>query len=69
MSGNYNKSLGSINERNLSINIGNNMTHITKLTGIVGGRLLPSDKKLSASLLEVSGSVIVTGKQIGRAHV
>ena len=37
------------------------MTHITKLTEIVGGRLLPSDKKLSASLLEVGGRLSITG--------
>ena len=38
------------------------MTHITKLTEIVGGRLLPSDKKLSASLLEVgAGRLTITG--------
>lgn len=33
------------------------MTYITKLTEIVGGRLLPSDKKLSASLLEVDAHI------------
>lgn len=38
------------------------MTHITKLTEIVDGRLLPSDKKLSASLLEVdAGRLTVSG--------
>ena len=41
---------------------GNNMTYINKLTEIVGGRLLPSDKKLSASLLEVgAGRLTITG--------
>lgn len=44
---------------------GNNMTHITKLTEIVGGRLLPSDKKLSASLLEVGGRLSITGDTLG----
>lgn len=45
---------------------GNNMTHITKLTEIVGGRLLPSDKKLSASLLEVdAGRLTVSGDTLG----
>ena len=42
------------------------MTHITKLTEIVGGRLLPSDKKLSASLLEVdAGRLTVSGDTLG----
>ena len=49
------------------------MTHITKLTEIVGGRLLPSDKKLSASLLEVdtvipevgAGRLTITGDTLG----
>ena len=41
------------------------MTHITKLTEIVGGRLLPSDKKLSASLLEVGGRLSITGDTLG----
>jgi hypothetical protein len=41
------------------------MTHITKLTEIVNGRLLPSDKKLSASLLEVGGRLSVTGDTLG----
>ncbi len=52
---------------------GNNMTHITKLTEIVGGRLLPSDKKLSSSLLEVdtgisevgAGRLTITGDTLG----
>ena len=45
---------------------GNNMTHITKLTEIVGGRLLPSDKKLSASLLEVdAGRLTISGDTLG----
>ena len=44
---------------------GNNMTHITKLTEIVGGRLLPSDRKLSASLLEVGGRLSITGDTLG----
>ena len=44
---------------------GNNMTYITKLTEIVGGRLLPSDKKLSASLLEVGGRLSITGDTLG----
>ena len=52
---------------------GNNMTYITKLTEIVGGRLLPSDKKLSASLLEVdtgmpevgAGRLTITGDTLG----
>ena len=45
---------------------GNNMTHITKLTEIVDGRLLPSDKKLSASLLEVdAGRLTVSGDTLG----
>ncbi len=41
------------------------MTHITKLTEIVGGRLLPSDKKLSASLLEVGERLSITGDTLG----
>lgn len=41
------------------------MTHITKLTEIANGRLLPSDKKLSASLLEVGGRLSVTGDTLG----
>ena len=49
------------------------MTYITKLTEIVGGRLLPSDKKLSASLLEVdtgmpevgAGRLTITGDTLG----
>ena len=49
------------------------MTHITKLTEIVDGRLLPSDKKLSASLLEVdtgipevgAGRLTITGDALG----
>ena len=42
------------------------MTYITKLTEIVGGRLLPSDKKLSASLLEVdAGRLTVSGDTLG----
>ena len=49
------------------------MTHITKLTEIVDGRLLPSDKKLSASLLEVdtgipevgAGRLTITGDTLG----
>lgn len=42
------------------------MTHITKLTEIVDGRLLPSDKKLSASLLEVdAGRLTVSGDTLG----
>ena len=41
------------------------MTHITKLTEIVNGRLLPSDKKLSASLLEVGGRLSITGDTLG----
>ena len=49
------------------------MTHITKLTEIVGGRLLPSDKKLSSSLLEVdtgisevgAGRLTITGDTLG----
>ena len=49
------------------------MTYITKLTEIVGGRLLPSDKKLSASLLEVdtgipevgAGRLTITGNTLG----
>ena len=41
------------------------MTHITKLTEIVGGRLLPSNKKLSASLLEVGGRLSITGDTLG----
>lgn len=41
------------------------MTHITKLTEIVNGRLLPSDKKLSASLLGVGGRLSVTGDTLG----
>ena len=41
------------------------MTYITKLTEIVGGRLLPSDKKLSASLLEVGGRLSITGDTLG----
>ena len=42
------------------------MTHITKLTEIVNGRLLPSDKKLSASLLEVdSGRLTISGDALG----
>ena len=41
------------------------MTYINKLTEIVGGRLLLSDKKLSASLLEVSGRLSVTGDTLG----
>ena len=42
------------------------MTHITKLTEIVNGRLLPSDKKLSASLLEVdSGRLTISGDTLG----
>ena len=49
------------------------MTYITKLTEIVGGRLLPSDKKLSASLLEVNtvipeigaGRLTITGDTLG----
>ena len=42
------------------------MTHITKLTEIVGGRLLPSDKKLSASLLEVdAGRLTISGDTLG----
>ena len=49
------------------------MTHITKLTEVVGGRLLPSDKKLSASLLEVNtvipevgaGRLTITGDTLG----
>ena len=41
------------------------MTHITKLTEIVDGRLLPSDKKLSASLLEVGERLSVTGDTLG----
>lgn len=42
------------------------MTHITKLTEIVGGRLLPSDKKLSSSLLEVdAGRLTVSGDTLG----
>ena len=49
------------------------MTHITKLTEIVDGRLLPSDKKLSASLLEVNtvipevgaGRLTITGDTLG----
>ena len=52
---------------------GNNMTYITKLTEIVDGRLLPSDKKLSASLLEVdtgipevgAGRLTITGDTLG----
>lgn len=44
---------------------GNNMTHITKLTEIVDGRLLPSDKKLSAALLEVGGRLSITGYTLG----
>ena len=41
------------------------MTHITKLTEIVDGRLLPSDKKLSASLLEVGERLSITGDTLG----
>ena len=41
------------------------MTYITKLTEIVNGRLLPSDKKLSASLLEVGGRLSITGDTLG----
>ncbi len=42
------------------------MTHITKLTEIVNGRLLPSDKKLSSSLLEVdAGRLTITGDTLG----
>lgn len=49
------------------------MTYITKLTEIVDGRLLPSDKKLSASLLEVdtgipevgAGRLTVSGDTLG----
>lgn len=49
------------------------MTHITKLTEIVDGRLLPSDKKLSSSLLEVdtvrpevgAGRLTITGDTLG----
>ena len=41
------------------------MTHITRLTEIVNGRLLPSDKKLSSSLLEVGGRLSVTGDTLG----
>lgn len=41
------------------------MTHITKLTEIVDGRLLPTDKKLSASLLEVGERLSVTGDTLG----
>ena len=42
------------------------MTHITKLTEIVNGRLLPSDKKLSASLLEVdAGRLTISGDTLG----
>ena len=49
------------------------MTYITKLTEIVDGRLLPSDKKLSASLLEVdtgipevgAGRLTITGDTLG----
>lgn len=42
------------------------MTHITKLTEIVDGRLLPSDKKLSASLLEVdAGRLTISGDTLG----
>ena len=42
------------------------MTYITKLTEIVGGRLLPSDKKLSSSLLEVdAGRLTVSGDTLG----
>ena len=41
------------------------MTYITKLTEIIDGRLLPSDKKLSASLLEVGGRLSVTGDTLG----
>ena len=52
-------------EVNLLKKKGNNMTHITKLTEIVGGRLLPSDKKLSASLLEVGGRLSITGDTLG----
>ena len=49
------------------------MTYITKLTEIVDGRLLPSDKKLSSSLLEVdtgipevgAGRLTITGDTLG----
>ena len=41
------------------------MTYITKLTEIVDGYLLPSDKKLSASLLEVGGRLSITGDTLG----
>lgn len=42
------------------------MTHITKLTEIIDGRLLPSDKKLSASLLEVDiGRLTVSENTLG----
>ena len=42
------------------------MTHITKLTEIVNGRLLPSNKKLSASLLEVdAGRLTINGDTLG----
>ena len=49
------------------------MTYITKLTEIVDGRLLPSDKKLSASLLEIdtgiqevgAGRLTITGDTLG----
>ena len=51
--------------RGLPLKKGNNMTYITKLTEIIDGRLLPSDKKLSASLLEVGGRLSVTGDTLG----
>ena len=52
--------------RGLPLKKGNNMTYITKLTEIVDGRLLPSDKKLSASLLEVDvGRLTVSGDTLG----
>ena len=51
--------------RGLPLKKGNNMTYINKLTEIVGGRLLPSDKKLSASLLEVGGRLSITGDTLG----
>lgn len=41
------------------------MTHITQLTEISGGRLVPSSKKLSSALLDVNGRLSVSGTTLG----